>query len=82
MKTSLTRNIAIGFGFSIILLLASAVASYISIQNLLLSTKWVNHTHEVIEQLENVVSPVKDAEASQRGFLLTDDPEFLEPYNG
>ena len=82
MKTSLTRNIAIGFGFSIFLLLASAIASFISIQNLLISTKWVNHTHEVIEQLEAVVSPVKDAESSQRGFLLTNDPDFLEPYNG
>lgn len=27
-----------------------------------------------------LLSTIKDAETSQRGFLLTGDPEYLEPY--
>ncbi len=32
MKQSLTRNLAIGFGFSLLILLGSSVASFFSIQ--------------------------------------------------
>jgi len=82
MKQSLTRNLAIGFGFSLLILLGSSVASYISIQNLLLSSQWVNHTFQVISNLNEVVSPIQEAEAAQRGFLITDDPAYLEPFHG
>jgi signal transduction histidine kinase/DNA-binding response OmpR family regulator/CHASE3 domain sensor protein len=82
MKQSLTRNLAIGFGFSILLLLGSSVAGYLSIQNLLSSSKWVNHTYEVISNLNNVISPIREAETAQRGFLITNDPVYLDPFHG
>ncbi|HVY75853.1 MAG TPA: CHASE3 domain-containing protein, partial [Puia sp.] len=82
MKQSLVRNLAIGFGLSLILLLGSSVAAYLSIQNLLHSSEWVNHTYRVINELENVVAPIKDAESAQRGFLITNDPLYLDPFEG
>ncbi|MXV13930.1 response regulator [Hufsiella ginkgonis] len=82
MKSTITRNLQIGFGLSLLLLITSSVASYVSITNLLKSSRLVNHTNEVIQELENVISTLKDAETGQRGFLLTGEPEFLEPYNG
>src|SRR5450755_721511 len=82
MKQSLTRNLAIGFGFSLLVLLGSSVASYVSIRNLLSSTQWVNHTYEVISNLNDVVSPIREAETAQRGFLITNDPVYLEPFHG
>ena len=82
MKQSLTRNLAIGFGFSLLLLLGSSVASFFSIQSLLDSSKWVNHTYEVISSLDEVITPVSEAETAQRGFLMTNDPEYLEPFHG
>ncbi len=41
---------------------------------------WVDHTHAVIHQLRDVQTAVLDAETAQRGFLLSRDPAFLEPY--
>jgi signal transduction histidine kinase/CheY-like chemotaxis protein/CHASE3 domain sensor protein len=82
MKQSLTRNLIIGFGFSLLLLLASSVASYLSIQNLLKSTGWVTHTYKVISELENIISPVREAETAQRGFIITNDAAYLEPFHG
>ncbi|MBL7782251.1 MAG: response regulator [Saprospiraceae bacterium] len=76
------RNLYTGYGLSLLLLLVSAVVSYISINNLLESTKWVNHTHEVSMKVEQVISLMKDAETGQRGFLLTNDESFLKPYYG
>jgi signal transduction histidine kinase/DNA-binding response OmpR family regulator/CHASE3 domain sensor protein len=82
MKQSLTRNLAIGFGFSLFILLGSSVASFFSIQNLLNSSYWVNHTYEVISNLNDVVAPIREAETAQRGYLITNDPVFLEPFHG
>ena len=82
MKQSLTRNLAIGFGFSLLILLGSSVASFLSIQNLLNSSYWVNHTYEVISNLNDVVAPIREAETSQRGYLITNEPVFLEPFHG
>ena len=81
MKSTLNRNLAIGFGFSLLLLLASSVASYLSIDSLLSSSEWVNHTYEVIAKLDHAESKVKEAESSQRGYLLSGDQLFLEPYS-
>jgi PAS domain S-box-containing protein len=40
----------------------------------------VQRTHEVKEELSAVVRLVVDAETGQRGYLITDDPVYLEPY--
>jgi signal transduction histidine kinase len=51
-----------------------------SVQNLEESHKWVDHTWEVIAQVERMISTAKDAETGSRGYLLTGDDKFLEPY--
>ena len=60
--SSFKRNLIIGYAVSLVLLVASAVASYLSISNLVESQKWVNHTNIVINKLENAISVLKDAE--------------------
>lgn len=42
--------------------------------------KWVIHTHEVITESEKLISAMTDAETGQRGYLLSGDPSYLEPY--
>lgn len=82
MKNNFKRNILIGFGVSLLLLIISSVASYTSISNLLSSSKEVERTNQIIIDLENAMSSMKDAETGQRGFLLTGEERFLDPYNG
>ena len=82
MNSTFKRNLQIGFGLSLFLLVVSSVASYFSIQNLLASSKEVNHTHTVIQELDQVLSIIKDAETGQRGYLLTGDDDFLATYLG
>jgi signal transduction histidine kinase/DNA-binding response OmpR family regulator/CHASE3 domain sensor protein len=82
MNTSFKRNLLVSYGISLFLLIVSSIASFLSIRNLLESQQWVNHTNAVITRLGNVVSVLKDGETGQRGFLLTGQAEFLEPYNG
>src|SRR5215831_19129242 len=41
----------------------------------------VQRNHEVKEELSSVLRLVVDAETGQRGYLITDDPVYLEPYH-
>ena len=41
----------------------------------------VQQTHEVIISLDELLSTVKDAETGQRGYVLTGDEAYLEPYS-
>jgi signal transduction histidine kinase/CheY-like chemotaxis protein/CHASE3 domain sensor protein len=76
------KNLQIGFGLSLFLLLASSIGSFISIREMINSSGWVSHTRMVLQKLEEVISFTKDAETGQRGFLLTHDVTYLAPYNG
>jgi len=43
---------------------------------------WVVHTYQVIDRLQKVLADVQEAEAGQRGYLLTRQDRFLGPYRG
>jgi CHASE3 domain sensor protein len=45
------------------------------------NTLWVIHTHKVQESLESLLSHLKDAETGQRGYLITGEDSYLEPFN-
>ncbi|MBV2165176.1 MAG: CHASE3 domain-containing protein, partial [Kaistella sp.] len=75
------NNLLYGLGLSMLLLLISSTASFISIKNLIESSKMVRESNETIKNLSNVFSLVKDAETGQRGYLLSGDEAFLRPYN-
>jgi signal transduction histidine kinase/CheY-like chemotaxis protein len=42
--------------------------------------RWVAHTIEVRQVARELMGAAQDAELAQRGFLLTGDPDYLEPY--
>lgn len=79
---SVIRQLQVVFSVSTVLLLISLAASFYSIQGLIDNSKLVNHTNQVILESENIISYMKDAETGQRGFLLTLDSDYLNPYNG
>ncbi len=74
------RRIATGFGLTSAILLLVGGFSYRSLNQLIDASRWVAHTHEVLEDLESVISQLKDIETGQRGYVLTGDQAYLEPY--
>jgi len=44
------------------------------------SDYWVDHTRDVISTNEQLLSDVKDAESAERGYIITGDEGYLEPY--
>jgi methyl-accepting chemotaxis protein len=81
MKWSIGNKIASGFGLALAVLLVVGAVSYDSTTKLSSSAEWVRHTHEVLTGLDALVSGMKDAETGQRGYVITGEARYLEPYN-
>ncbi len=78
-KTDLT--ILAGLAIVIMFFVATGFVSYTNTQILNRNAKSVTHTHEVIKGLDQILSLMKDAETGQRGYLLTGELIYLQPYN-
>lgn len=73
-------KLAIGFGTVLLLTAVVSVVTTISIRALLESAHWVDHTHRVIESADHVSEAMIDMETGQRGFLITGEDRYLEPF--
>ena len=74
------RKLALGFAIAVLTLLLIGLSGYRSTQHLIENDRWVSHTHEVRTKLADLISFLKDAEAGQRGFVISGEEAFLEPY--
>jgi len=80
MRFLANRGPALAVALLVVALVADAVLSLHNIREVATSVQWVSHTNEVLTRLETVLSTLKDAETGQRGYLLTGEPAYLEPY--
>ena len=82
MKRSWTfgKKIASGFALSFVLMAMIGAVAYQSINTISNTNKWVVHTHHVIERLADLLNVMQDAEIGMRGYIITGDESFLEPY--
>jgi signal transduction histidine kinase/CHASE3 domain sensor protein len=74
------RLLKIIFTVSLLLIIIISVLSYNQINSLSQSAQLVIHTHKVQIELEQLMSNLKDAETGQRGFIITKDSVFLQPF--
>jgi len=81
MKWTIGTKIGGGFILALAALLIIGGVSYRSTTGLIETAALVDHSHQVIENLELLLSTMKDAETGQRGFLITGAERYLEPYN-
>ncbi|MEC5216510.1 signal transduction histidine kinase [Actimicrobium sp. GrIS 1.19] len=72
---------AVGIAAALLALALIAAVSLASISDLARRAAWVVHTNEVISRIEEVGSLLKDAQSAARGFVITERPGFLRPYD-
>jgi len=75
------RVMSIAFAFAVALLVGASMLSYRSAQRSVEDARRSRHTQEAIAQIREVLALLADAETGQRGFALTGDERFLEPYD-
>ncbi|WP_421736947.1 response regulator [Caulobacter sp.] len=79
-RTNVELWTALGLGLVLAFFLISGVIAYRNIEVLRTNSEKIWHTHKVIVALDDLLSTAQDAETGQRGYLLTGNDRYLEPY--
>jgi signal transduction histidine kinase len=69
-----------GLAAATAILLVVALMSYSSFVRSAEDRQWVLHTYQVIGKLNEVQIGMTDAETGERGYILTGEDSYLEPY--
>lgn len=74
------RKVSVGFAVAFALLVVIGGISYLGTNGLMQTSYWVTHTHGVLEDISDLQSLMKDEETGQRGYVITGDESYLDPY--
>lgn len=80
IKYFLVRRVQLAFAAAIFVLLVVGVFSYRGIVASSDGEKWVRHTHEVMDNLQELQISMEALELANRGYILTGDENYLSSY--
>ena len=80
MKRTGDFKIFTGFIAALVVLAGIAITTYRSARQALADDRLVVHTHQVLEALQEVLVTLVDVETMVRGYIITGQDAFLEPY--
>ena len=81
MPKQVIRNLQLGIGLSLFILMASSVLSYWSIQKQMEHREDVSKSRRSMSAVKDILVALLDAETGNRGYQQTGKESFLEPYN-
>src|SRR5882724_4289476 len=82
MKWKMGNRLVLGgFVIATTILLFVGWQSYRNTARFAEASEWRKHTYEVLRNLDETVARLVDAETGQRGYLLTGDEAYFEPYS-
>lgn len=82
MKRVLNHNLPnLGFGLAVLTMLVVGGFCALSLRSFIASDEMVNDTVNVLAKLGQTLVLVDDIETGQRGYIITGDQRFLEPYH-
>jgi PAS domain S-box-containing protein len=77
---SLQSKVISGFATACFMLAVVSVVAYQSIHQFIEASHWDGHTREVLLAIGDLGSEMKDAETGTRGYVVTGDEIYLDPY--
>ncbi len=80
LRSAAERWTALGLTAALAFFLISGTIAYLNIQGLEANNRKIMHSHLVLVSLDDLFSTTQDAETGQRGYLLTGNDRYLEPY--
>jgi diguanylate cyclase (GGDEF)-like protein len=80
MTSPVRQHSRIGLIAAACIFIAVGAGVVFGAQRLISDAEQVAHTHEVIGKIDALEARLRDAEATQRGYLLTAAPEYLSNY--
>lgn len=73
-------KIAAVFSLSLAILVTIGLISYYSTNQLIVASLKEKHTYEVLSQLEELETQIIYAETGERGYIITGEQRYLEPF--
>ncbi|WP_026899162.1 response regulator [Daejeonella oryzae] len=80
-KFNFQQRVLAGFAFTLAFVFFMAIVSYLSIKELQSSASEVYDTEQIVTRSYDVFEALVNSETSVRGFVITGNPAFLDPYN-
>jgi signal transduction histidine kinase len=80
MNANRSRGLITGFAMVFATLLVTGALGYLNVRRLYEYNQLVDHAHQVMSELRNLLGLVADAESGIRGYVLTADETYLKPY--
>ena len=77
----ISRKLMAAFAAVVVVIFASSAIVYDRLLVIERAKNWRVHTTDVLETLQNAMDAMVDQETGVRGYLITGDEEFLEPYH-
>ena len=81
LRWGVGAKIAVGFGLAVVVFLIVGAVSYSSLNRLVAAADSRRQTFEIRNQLQEVLSVMQDVQLGQRGYALTGEERYLEPYH-
>jgi CheY-like chemotaxis protein/CHASE3 domain sensor protein len=73
-------SLTVGLLAVVLFFVAGGVVAYLNTATLMGNVLLTTRTHDVLTALDDVLALVRDAETGQRGYVITGDPKYLDPY--
>lgn len=70
----------ITFLAAFLLLLISYILTFISTQKVITQDYWIDHTNQIIHNLDNVLASVNKGESAFRGYIISGNQQLLDEY--
>ena len=80
MRLTTRQKISAGFAAAVLILIVGAL-SFRSTRRAMDAARWVAHTHQVLERLDALLTALVDVETGQRGYVITGEARYLQPYD-
>lgn len=82
MPITLERKLPIILFFAFLMMATAGYVSYRNTSDLKEAIRQEKHTQEVLIKLDETLMSVVDIETGMRGFFISADEKYLDPYNG
>ncbi len=79
---TIPRKLILVLSMMLVATLAISSVIYLKSGEIQQTTKWTDHTNEVIATTNRALTSMVNQETGLRGFMLADNDKFLEPYKG
>ena len=80
-RQGLDPVVTLSLGVVLFFFIVTGLVAYFNLRTLRENNQKIVHSHDVIVALNELLSSAQDAETGQRGFLLTNNERYLDPYS-